>query len=202
MNARTWDRLAALLSIVLLSVLALATYYLAEFAGQRQQPQPGAKRHEPDAFVESFGLTRIDETGRPVYRVEAKRSLHYPDDDSTELFDATVVSLDPQSPRIVLRADRGVATSRAVETRLYGNVELTRAPGGGQPAMQIITDYALVLSEPQIVRTDRPVRITQGQSFLTGVGMEYDHAARQLRIDSQVRGSWYDSDRKARNPKL
>lgn len=201
MRGRLRDRAAALVSIALLAALALGTYYLAEYAG-RQRPQaarPGVG-HEPDAFAEDFGLTRIDAQGKPVYRVQARRSVHYADDDSTELFEATAISLDPDTPRIVLRADRAVADSKATQTHLYGNVVLTRAADARRAAMELVTDYALVLSDAQVVRTDRPVRITQGRSFLAGVGMEYDNVARRLSVHSQARGSWYDADRQSARP--
>ena len=201
MNARLRDRAAALVSIVLLTALALGSYYLAEYAG-RQRPQaaqPGAA-HEPDAFAEDFGLTRIDAQGKPVYQVQARRSVHYADDDSTELFEATAVSLDPDTPRVVLRADRAVADRGAAQTHLYGNVVLTRAAEARRAAMQVATDYALVLSDTQLVRTHRPVRITQGRSFLAGVGMEYDNVTRRLTVQSQAHGSWYDADRQSARP--
>lgn len=196
MNARTWDRLAALLSIVLLAGLAAGAYYLAQMAERDSGPAGDrAARYEPDAFIDGFGLTRIDAHGRPVYRVTARRSVHYPDDDSTELFEATAVTLDPDTPRVTVRADRGRANAQAERTELFGNVVLTRAPQGKYQELRIETDYALVLPDPQIARTDRPVRITSGPSFLTGVGMEYDNIARTLRVDSRARGSWYDPDR-------
>lgn len=195
MKARAWDRLAASLSVLLLGALALGAYYLAEVAGRDRLPTAatGAST-EPDTFVDGFGLTRIDAQGRAVYRVQARRSLHYPDD-RIEMFDTIATSLDPATPRLVVRADRGEADHGAVRTRLSGNVVLTRAADGRNQAIRIATEEAVVLSGPQIVRTDRPVRITQGRSFLTGVGMEYDNVGRRVRVDSQVRASWYDADR-------
>lgn len=195
MRARAWDRLAALLSIALLGALALGAYYLAEIAGRNRLPTAAAGApSEPDTFVDGLALTRIDAQGQAVYRVQARRSLHYPDD-RIEMTEAIATSLDPKTPRIVVRADRGEADSGAVRTRLSGNVVLTRAADGRNQAIRIVTDEAVVLSGPQIVRTDRPVRITHGRSFLTGVGMEYDNVGRRVRVDSQVRASWYDADR-------
>jgi hypothetical protein len=52
-KGRTYDRLAALLAIFLLSVLAAFTFYLAEFANRGDKPVESKNmRHEQDYFVE------------------------------------------------------------------------------------------------------------------------------------------------------
>ncbi|HVL56086.1 MAG TPA: LPS export ABC transporter periplasmic protein LptC [Burkholderiaceae bacterium] len=190
MRARLYDRLAALISVALLVALALFSYYLAELA-DRQHPV-GAPRlpHEPDYFVEQFAITKMDADGAPAFRLEAERLRHYPDEQTIEFEQPRVYTLDEDAPRVTIRADHGRTTEEAVETHLYGNVVVRRQPLDGAPELRVETEYALVLSEQDIVRTNRPVRITQGGNVLTGVGMELDNRARQLRVDSDVRSVW------------
>jgi lipopolysaccharide export system protein LptC len=40
------------------------------------------------------------------------------------------------------------------------------------------------------VRTPEPVLITEGGSKLTGVGMEYDNAKRQIELKARVSGAF------------
>lgn len=191
MRQRQYDRVAAAISIALLAGLAGVSYYLAELSSRMERSVRASKpAHEPDYFVEGLALTRLNATGQPVFRMSAKRMVHYPDDDSSEFETPLLVSLDPARPLVTLRAERGWATSGGEQTHLRDSVELTRAAVGDRPALRIDTDYVLVLPKEDIARTDRPVRITYGDSSLTGVGMEFDNAARVLKVQSKVHGVW------------
>ena len=197
MNQRIYDRLAAGVSLLLLAILGAATYYLAEMA-DRSGTGPGTRKssHEPDYFVERFAMTRLNAKGAPIFKMSAERLNHFPDDDSSEFVNPLLISLDPANPLLTLRADRGRSTSEGIETHLYDNVLMTRAPVADNPELRITSDYVLLLSEEDIARTDRPVRITFGDSFLTGVGMEFNNASRQLEVKSRVRGLWVVPDKK------
>jgi lipopolysaccharide export system protein LptC len=194
MKQRVYDRMAAGVSLVLLATLAAGTWYLAEIASRHAAGNAAPKiSHEPDYFVERFALTRLNARGDPVFKMSAERLDHFPDDDSTTFVHPLLVSLDPGNPLVTLRADRGMSTTQGLETHLYDNVLLTRAATGGataNPELRIESDYMLLLSEEDVARSDRPVRITYGDSVLTGVGMEFNNGSRRLEVKSQVRGRW------------
>lgn len=191
MTPRIYDKLAAALSVTLLLALAAGTYYLAQTslrdttAGLARPPA-----HEPDYFVEDAVFTRINARGQPVFRMSAQRMLHYPDDQSTAYDKPVLVSLDPRKPRLSLRADRGQSSANGEETLLSGDVVMVRAATDAEPAMTIRTEAVTIYSETEIARTDLPVRIERGDSVLTGVGMEFNNAARSLRVDAGVRLTW------------
>ena len=191
MNQRAYDRLAAGFAVLLLAVLATATYYLAAMADRSPFVDQGRQqRHEPDYFVEHVELTRLNPQGQPLYRMKATRLNHYPDDDSIDFVQPALTSLDPAKPLVTITADRGKSTSGGVETHLYDNVVLTRAPFGEAPQMRVQSQYMLLLSEQDIARTDQPVHITYGDSVLDGTGMEFNNDTRQLELFSKVRGTW------------
>lgn len=191
MNPRFYDRLAAAVSVLLLALLATATYYLAEMA-DRGAPDNSARKmqHVADYFVENFELTRLNARGEPVFRMTGNRLNHYPDDDSVDFIHPVLISLDTAKPLVTLRSERGMSTTGGVETHLYDNVVLTRAGYAGNPPMKVESEYMLLLSEQDIARTDKPVRITYGESVLNGIGMEFNNDTRQLALYSQVRGRW------------
>ena len=191
MKARFHDRLAAAVSVLLLTALAGGSYYLAELSWQMAtRPSGQETRHEPDYFVEGLVFTRINAHGAPAFRMSAQRMVHYPDDDSTAFDKPVVDSLDPSQPPIRLVADTGTSTTGGVETHLSGHVVMTRAGTEQEPPMTILTDYVVLFSRTEIAKTDRPVRIERGASVLTGVGMEFNNAARSLLVESQVQGTW------------
>jgi lipopolysaccharide export system protein LptC len=196
MNARFYDRVAAVVSLLLLLLLAAGTTWLAQQAASRQE-QSGLRKitHEPDYFVEGLQFTRVNARGEAAYRMSAKRLEHYPDDDSVSFVLPVLVSMDTSKPQITVRADKGRSSSEGVETELFGNVVLTRQAQEQTPAMKISTEYALLLSNEDIVRSPRPVKIEYGLSSLDGVGMEFNNNLRTLRVDAQVRGTWQPSER-------
>ena len=192
MKPRLHDRLAAGLSVALLLTLAAGTYYLAQTSLRDAGPAVArAPSHEPDYFVEDAVFTRINVHGDPVFRVSAERLLHYPDDESSAYEKPVFVSLDPQRPKLNLRADRGQSSADGEETLLTGNVVMIRAESATDPVMTIRTESVTLYNETEIARTDRPVRIERGASVLTGVGMEFNNAARSLRVDSRVQLTWH-----------
>jgi len=188
MQAQLKERAAAALSLVLLTTLALFTYYLSQVAERDMARTPRTKlvSNDPDYFVENLGLLTMNARGEPSLRIEARSMKHLPADDVILFESPVLVSLDPQQPRITIVADRGRAIHGSDETQLSGNVVLTRAAAAGRPPMAATTDFAIVLADQDIVLTDRPVNIIMGGNRLAGTGMELNSRTRQLRLDSSV----------------
>lgn len=191
MNQRSYDRFAAALSVAILGTLAAVSYYLAETSDRFRLPQRAVdERHEPDYFAEHVALTRLDSSGTPTFRLSADRMRHYPDDGSSEFDNPLLVSLEPDRPLVTLRAARGRAVSEGQRTELFDDVVLTRAGSDGKPSLRVETEYALLLRDENVARSDRPVRVLYGDSSLTGIGMEFNNETRVLNVLSHVRGVW------------
>jgi lipopolysaccharide export system protein LptC len=191
MNQRAYDRMSATLSVGILAVLAAVSYYLAEFTNQFSELQRARNLgHEADYFVEKLSLTRMNREGQPLFRLSAVQLTHFADDSSSEFERPQLVSLEPEKPLVRITADRGVASDDGDITHLHGNVVLTRAAQGDRPELQIRTEYAQILPNQEIARTDKPVRINYGDSSLTGVGMEFNNSTRVLNVLSEVTGIW------------
>jgi len=191
MRRRNWDQLAAGVSLLLLAALAAGTWYLALQSGRNDaRGRPRAPAGEPDYFLDDAVFTRINVHGDPVYRISAEHLLHYPED-GTSVYQAPVlVSVDPAQPRVTVRAEQGRSNADGSQTVLTGNVVLVRAPTAKEPRMTIHTEKVTIYSDTQVAQSDQPVRIERGTSVLTGVGMEFDNAARSLKVDSQVTFTW------------
>jgi len=191
-NSRLYDRIAAALSLVLLVALGLFTFYLAQVAEREQasRGQPRPPSTEPDYFVDRMALLTMNDRGEPAYRLQAQRLQHFPVGDVTVFEAPVMVSLDPSRPRVTVTARQGRLTPGGEEAHLQGDVVVTRAGTANAPPLKAETDYAVVLPEQDIVRTDRPVTIVQGGNRLAGVGMELNNRTRQLRLDSRVSAVW------------
>jgi lipopolysaccharide export system protein LptC len=190
-NARLYDRLAALLAIFLLSILAAFTYYLAEYANRGDKVADNkVVRHEQDYFVERFTLIKLNAQGQPTFRLAADLMKHFPDDDTIEFTKPRLISLDKSKPVITVVSESGKAGPQGDITELFGNVVLTRAPNEMSKLLKMNTEYLLVDTNKETGTTDKPVKITQGASELTGIGMDFDNLNRLFALHSNVKSTW------------
>lgn len=186
MNARFYDRLAAVASIVFMLILAAGTYYLAVWVSRDQQTSLITTSNEPDVFVEGVSLTRVNTQGDPIFQMSADSMLHYPIDGTSEFRMPTLVSLDSNRPRMTVRADLATASSEGQSTVLEGNVVIERQAIPQNPTLTIRTERLVLTPDNETARTELPVLIEHGTAQLSGVGMEFDNLSRTMRLHSQV----------------
>lgn len=181
------NRVANLLPIVLMLFLAALTLWLRITMETPAGSGDGSRRHDPDAVVNNFTVTRLNEQGAPQYTLAANRMTHFGDDDSTVLAAPRVVKLGP-GPAITITAGRGTVTRDGAEAFFHDDVLVVRAATPEREELRVRTDYLHVLADQNIARTNQSVTITEGRSVLSGVGMEFDENAHRFALFSKVRG--------------
>lgn len=179
-RARYWLPLLPLLG--LLSV----TYWLNQQVQPEAEKPDASKRHDPDAMMEDFSAVKFNERGQPRFIMAAKKMLHYPDDDSTNLEMPRLTSLSPDRPAIHVVAKRGTVSSRGDEVFLHDEVEVLREASADREEMTLHTDYLHVVPDRDLANTDRPVTIVDPHNTVHAVGLEMDNNARTLKLLSQV----------------
>jgi lipopolysaccharide export system protein LptC len=169
----------------LMLALALLTFYLERTVREDDSP-PALRRHDPDYLVTNFTTTTYNRDGAVETVMSAERMVHYPDDDTTELFAPRVLQAKPHQPRFSVRAERGQLSRDGDEIFLYGDVLLVRDAAADRPEARMTTDFLHILRERSLVRTDRDVKIVEGGRSLSGRGMEYNNESRELVLRSDV----------------
>jgi lipopolysaccharide export system protein LptC len=179
-----------LFSVGLAAGLAALTFWL-EWAVQSPTGAGSAGGPRvPEFIVDRIDSTDMDKTGRPESRLTAQRMLYYPDEEITEVEEPRLTQFPEKGPPVHVAAERGTVNKAGDEVRLYGKVVVTREPAGERPELRMDTTYLQVFPKTNVVRTPEPVLITEGDSKLSGVGMEYDNAKRQLELKARVSGSF------------
>jgi len=171
--------------LALMLALALLTFYLERTVRDDESPA-ALRRHDPDYVVANFTTTTYTGEGAVETVMSAERMVHYPDDDTTELFAPRVVYAKPQQPRFSVRAERGELSRDGDEIFLYGDVVLVRDAAANRPEARMTTEFLHVLRDRSLVRTDRLVKIVEGGRSLEGRGMEYNNASRELVLRADV----------------
>jgi lipopolysaccharide export system protein LptC len=164
-----------------------ATYWL----NQQVLPEPAkpdsSKRHDPDAIVENFSATKLNELGVPSFIMAATKMLHYPDDDSTTLEAPRITLLSSGQPAIHAVADRATISSNGDEVFLHDAVKVQREASKKQDKLTLQTEYLRIVPDQDLADTDRAVTIVDAHDIVHATGMEMDSKTRILKLLSQVR---------------
>ena len=180
-RARYW------LPLVPLIGLLGVTYWLNQQAQPEQATPDSSKRHDPDAIVENFSATKLNELGAPSFIMAAKKMLHYPDDDSTSLEEPRITMLSAGQPAIHAIAKRATVSSKGDEVFLHDDVEVLREASEKQDSFKLQTQYLRIVPDQNLADSDRAVTIVDAHNIVHATGMELNNKARTLKLLSQVR---------------
>ncbi|TMH73720.1 MAG: LPS export ABC transporter periplasmic protein LptC [Betaproteobacteria bacterium] len=175
-----------LFPLALMLALALLTLWLDHQVRVEEGGHPSLRRHDPDYLVTNFTTTTFNRDGNAETVVSAAQMQHYPDDDSTDVTAPRVMQAKPAQPRFTVQADRGKISREGDEIFLYDNVVLVRDADASQPQARMTTSFLHILRDRSLVRTDRQVLFEEPGRSLTGRGMEYHAATRELFLRDDV----------------
>ncbi len=190
-------RIRLLASMAFMIALALGSFWVLEVTRRATgEFVPTAERSEPDFFVEDFNYVKVSNTGEASYVISGERLTHNPRDDSYDIRLPVVTNKgQPGYASSTVRAQRAHVNSDASKVHLYDDVHLDRPASPKSEHLHVTSDYMLVLPDDDVVQTDKAVKITLGLSRLTGVGMWANNATRELRLFSNVHGTYQAAPR-------
>jgi len=190
-DPRTARRLRLALLMALLIVLALGSFWLYEVMRRAaSDTAPQRVRTEPDFYVENFSYVKMSTGGKVQYHLSGARMTHNPQADSYDIAQPVVSNLESTAAPMTIRAERATVNHDTTQVHLYDNVRLDRPASPANDAMHLRADHLLLLPEEEIMKTDRPVEIVVGQAKLRGTGMFANNATRELRLTSNVHGTY------------
>jgi lipopolysaccharide export system protein LptC len=179
-----------LFPVIVLLILAGLSFWLQSTVDRGETKNDGKFRHDPDATAENFTVRRFGENGQVKYRLAAPYLVHYPDDDTSEVKSPTLISYRPDGAAVTVTGDQAKVTAKGETIFLWDNVSVTRAATPGR--LEMVARMPDLTAQPDagIAFTGSPVEITQGQSWVKGVGIHIDNNNSTLVLQSQVRGQY------------
>jgi lipopolysaccharide export system protein LptC len=174
--------------IIVLAVLAGLSFWLQSTVDQGETKRDGKLRHDPDATAENYIVRRFDQHGQIKYRLTGPYFVHFPDDDSSELKLPILTSYRTDGSQVIVTGDHAKVTAKGEVVYLWDNVVITRPATPDRQEMVARMPDLTAQPDAGIAFTGSPVEITQGQSWVTGVGMNLDNNTSTLVLQSQVRG--------------
>lgn len=179
-----------LFPIILLGALAALTFWLQKVATPEATAVDKIVRHEIDAVAENFVARRFDIDGQIKYKLTAPSMVHFADDDSSELRAPVLLTYRKNAPPVTLAAHHARVTAKGETVHLWEEVIAIRPPIEHRPALVARMPDLTAYPNAGTATTDSPVEITEGRSWLTGVGADLDHNASTFVLRSQVRGAY------------
>ncbi|MGH8806748.1 MAG: LPS export ABC transporter periplasmic protein LptC [Noviherbaspirillum sp.] len=190
-DARAGRRFRFMVVLALLIALALGSFWLFEVMRRATDDAiPNAGRTEPDFYVEKFSYVKMSGNGRAQYHFSGARLTHNPQDGSYDILRPVVSKLGSTEAPMTLRAARARVSSDNSQVHLHDNVRMDRPASPSNEPLLVTSEYLLLLPDEDVVKTDKPVAITVGRSTLNGTGMYANNATRELRLASNVHGTY------------
>ena len=175
---------SALFPLTLLFVLSGLTFWLRLTTEMPEIRRDGKHRHDPDYIITEATLRKIDPTGSLKYTLTATDVRHYPDDDTTDLIKPNLRYLDEKKPSLTIISDNANLSQDGEQVDLYGNVVIHRAASGSDKELVATSEKLIVLTDEEKAFTKSPVLITQGNSWVKGVGMQIDNRKQTYILES------------------
>lgn len=179
------ERIPTIVAMLLLMVLVIGTWWAADYTQRAVEVDPVRRiTHEPDSWAQNFTLVRSNEEGVAINRLEGKHMLHYPDDDSYNITVARAVGNRANSPITIATSDTAIMDQDGARITMQGNAHVHRLPDAERKALDVSSDTLIILPDEDVVYTDIPAVVVNGNSTMRGTGMRYDNNTRQLEVYS------------------
>lgn len=192
---RGWDAVSIYLPVLVMGLLALATYWLVRNTPEPAAPEPErALKHEPDYFMRNFSVRTFDTRGRLKSEVFGVLAKHYPDTDTLEIDQARMRSFDQQGRLTNGSARRALSNGDGSEVQLFGDAIVVReaiaAANGAKaaPRMEFRGEFLHAYTQSERIKSHLPVVLTRGNDRFTADSMDYDNLERVMQLNGRVRG--------------
>ena len=182
------------LPMLLMAFLTLGTYWMVQMNEPNLDTEK-QKRHVPDYIMDGIVVTTLGPQGNTKFRVVGQKLTHYEDDASSEIDWPIARRFHETKPAITVKSDKGFLDGDMTVLDLVGNASLTRpaqaatATQAGSARLLMSSSKFTVLMNDDIVKTNRPVNLEQGQSIMTSQeGAIFDNVHQTLTMIGQVKG--------------
>ena len=193
-RSRRWgDRFTIYLPVLLMGLLALASYWLLR--ATPTAPEPAVARpvgSAPDYFMRRFSVKVFDANGVLVNEVRGSEARHRPDNDTLEVDQARIRVVGEAGVVTVATAQRVISNGARTEFLLEGDAVVVREArslpgGGGAPRLEFRGEQLRVFTEPQRLRSELPVTVLRGNDRLQSDTLDYVEADRVALLRGRVK---------------
>ena len=184
---RTINRASSWFPVVLLSSLAMLTYWLDAQVKNGGRPAP-TQKSDPDYFLEDFSATRFGLDGSVVQHLTAKKMIHYPESTPTEIESPDLIDTQPGRPPMRARASAAKVSPDNEHIYLSGNVVAERDSKDNSGKTVLTADTLHVQPKLERADSDGKVTIVDATGRHVGNAFEADNKLHTIKLRNGVVG--------------
>jgi lipopolysaccharide export system protein LptC len=188
-----WDRASLYLPVLLMGVLALATYWLVRSTPVFDPPDaPKPPTHNPDYFMKTFSVKTFDTAGKLKSQVSGKLARHYPDTDTTEIDAVDIRAFNEKGQLTTATAAQAVSNADGSEVQLIGNATVVREATEGQnqaPRIEFKGEFLHANLNTERVKSHKPVQMKRGADWFSADSMDFDNINQVITLQGRVKGA-------------
>ena len=196
------DRLITWSPLILVALLATMSFWLDRKVQPSAHRPDGSTRHDPDFIVEGFSAVKMNPDGTRRYALAAKRMVHFPDENSTQLELPRLVYFDYQRAPVTIRSETAESEQGGDDVFFRGDVQIIRSAYASNAELGVFTSFLHVIPDKDLATTDKPVRMVEGNSTASSVGLEFNNVTREIKLLSEVKASYAIPKRAAQKPQV
>lgn len=187
------DRISIYLPVLLMGLLALASYWLLRATPAPEAPQAARPvSSEPDYFMRGFSVKAFDADGMLKSEVLGDEARHHPDDDRIEIDNARIRNMGPEGRSTVATARLVTTNADNSQFILQGDAVVVREAAVGPdgetlPRLEFRGEYLKVFLDPERVVSDQPVTLLRGTDRLVADSLDYRSADRVADFKGRVK---------------
>jgi lipopolysaccharide export system protein LptC len=191
LSARVVEAISSYLPLLLMSVLALGTWWLVKNTPVVVAPTPaGPLRHEPDYQMSQFMVQRFGHDGALRAQIEGDMLRHYPDTDTLEIDNARIRAIGADGRVTHANARSALSNGDGSEVQLQGGAHVRREGLGGDEPVDFRGEFLHAFLNTERVRSHLPVVITRGDTEIRAQAMDYDNLSRVVELKGRVTASF------------
>jgi lipopolysaccharide export system protein LptC len=193
---RLWDAVSIYLPIVLMGLLALATYWMVQRTPVYVEPDlsPKAQTQEVDFFMRGAVIKSFGHDGRLQNQLSGREIRHYGDGKAVEIDQPKFWASDEQSRVMTAVAQWAWVRDDGSRMELKGQALVVREPWRGPdgqitPRQELRGELLIVDTQEEWVRSPGPAVLISDQNRFTGDSLVYDHRTRVAEFKGRVRAT-------------
>ncbi|OYV36886.1 MAG: LPS export ABC transporter periplasmic protein LptC [Thiomonas sp. 20-64-5] len=187
-----WLRLSAWTPVLLLAIAAAFSWWVAQVVMQAEQHSKlsPAQSALPDYLLHDFSTASYNAQGQLTAVLRGAQMVHLPATDTFDITGPQLHAVNPQGLVTTATALRGLSNKDGSNVQLLGNAVVERSGTANQPPLVVRSDFLNIFPNQQIVQSNRPTVVQQGQTRFSGNSLQFNGvdgtAALQGRVQAVI----------------